>query len=73
MSLLKGKMFFMLFLIEKGFGDTSGEHWLGNEYISKLTNDQQYVLRIELTDWDGNTAFSQYEEFSMSSEEQKYR
>ncbi|KAI5108536.1 angiopoietin-2 precursor, partial [Silurus meridionalis] len=56
-----------------GFGDASGEHWLGNEYISKLTNEQQYVLRIELTDWDGNTAFSQYEEFSLSNEEQKYR
>ncbi|XP_060780606.1 angiopoietin-2a isoform X1 [Neoarius graeffei] len=56
-----------------GFGDASSEHWLGNEYISKLTNEQQYVLRIELTDWDGNTAFSQYEEFSLSSEEQKYR
>ncbi|TSN48498.1 Angiopoietin-2 [Bagarius yarrelli] len=56
-----------------GFGDTAGEHWLGNEYISKLTNKQQYMLRIELTDWDGNTAFSQYDEFSLSSEEQKYR
>ncbi|KAM9477371.1 angiopoietin-2a isoform 1-T1 [Clarias gariepinus] len=56
-----------------GFGDASGEHWLGNEYISKLTNEQQYVLRIELTDWEGNTAFSQYDEFSLSGEEQKYR
>ncbi|XP_062851112.1 angiopoietin-2a [Trichomycterus rosablanca] len=56
-----------------GFGDSSSEHWLGNELISKLTNEQQYVLRIELIDWEGNRAFSQYDQFSLGNEEQNYR
>uniref|UniRef100_A0AAR2L0P3 Fibrinogen C-terminal domain-containing protein n=1 Tax=Pygocentrus nattereri TaxID=42514 RepID=A0AAR2L0P3_PYGNA len=56
-----------------GFGDPSSEHWLGNEYVSKLTNEHQYTLRIELMDWEGNAAFSQYDQFSLSNEEQKYR
>ncbi|XP_076830430.1 angiopoietin-2a [Brachyhypopomus gauderio] len=56
-----------------GFGDVSGEHWLGNEYISKLTSEQQYVLRIELSDWEGNSGFSQYDQFSLSNEQQNYR
>ncbi|XP_030627063.1 angiopoietin-2a [Chanos chanos] len=56
-----------------GFGDTAGEHWLGNEYISLLTNEQPYILRADLMDWEGNSAFSQYDQFSLSSEAQNYR
>uniref|UniRef100_A0A8C1HM69 Angiopoietin 2a n=1 Tax=Cyprinus carpio carpio TaxID=630221 RepID=A0A8C1HM69_CYPCA len=57
----------------KGFGDIAGEHWLGNEIISKLTQEKQYVLRIDLMDWEGNTAFSKYEQFSLDGEKQNYR
>ncbi len=57
----------------QGFGDISGEHWLGNEIISKLTQEKQYVLRIDLMDWEGNTAFSKYEQFSLDGEKQNYR
>ncbi|XP_067241651.1 angiopoietin-2a isoform X1 [Chanodichthys erythropterus] len=56
-----------------GFGDILGEHWLGNEIISKLTQEKQHVLRIDLTDWEGNTAFSKYEQFSLDGEKQNYR
>ncbi|KAI2657494.1 Angiopoietin-2 [Labeo rohita] len=56
-----------------GFGDISGEHWLGNEIIYKLTQEKQYVLRIDLTDWEGNTAFSKYEQFFLDGEKQNYR
>ncbi|XP_073691320.1 angiopoietin-2a isoform X2 [Garra rufa] len=56
-----------------GFGDISGEHWLGNEIISKLTQEKQYVLRIDLIDWEGNTAFSKYEQFLLDGEKQNYR
>lgn len=57
----------------QGFGDILGEHWLGNEIISKLTQEKQHVLRIDLTDWEGNTAFSKYEQFSLDGEKQNYR
>nr|XP_006635703.1 PREDICTED: angiopoietin-1 isoform X2 [Lepisosteus oculatus] len=56
-----------------GFGSPSGEHWLGNEFMFLLTSQRQYALRIELTDWDGNHAFSQYDRFHLGSEKQKYR
>ncbi|NP_001265754.1 angiopoietin-2a precursor [Danio rerio] len=56
-----------------GFGDISGEHWLGNEIISKLTQEKQHTLRIDLMDWEGNTAFSKYSQFSLDGEKQNYR
>ncbi|KAM4607027.1 angiopoietin-2a [Polymixia lowei] len=56
-----------------GFGDSSGEHWLGNEFVSRLTNQQTYKLRIQLSDWEEKTAFSQFEQFFLDSEAQNYR
>ncbi|KAL4640889.1 angiopoietin-2 [Arapaima gigas] len=56
-----------------GFGDPTGEYWLGNEFVSRLTSEQPYVLRIQLKDWEGNSAFSQYDEFSLNTEAQNYR
>ncbi|XP_062395590.1 angiopoietin-1-like isoform X2 [Sardina pilchardus] len=56
-----------------GFGTVSGEHWLGNEPVFLLTSQRQHSLRVELTDWSGQQAFSQYEQFHISSENQKYR
>ncbi|XP_004590938.2 angiopoietin-2 isoform X1 [Ochotona princeps] len=56
-----------------GFGNPSGEHWLGNEFVSQLTNQQRYVLKIHLKDWEGNEAYSLYEHFYLSSEEFNYR
>ncbi|KAM8851709.1 angiopoietin-2a [Synchiropus picturatus] len=58
---------------KKGFGEPSGEHWFGNEFVSRMTNHQAYRLRIQLSDWEGNSAFSQYDEFSLDSEAQNYR
>ena len=37
-----------------GFGNPEKEFWLGNENIYMLTNNQDYVLRVELEDFDGN-------------------
>ncbi|XP_067248829.1 angiopoietin-1-like isoform X1 [Chanodichthys erythropterus] len=56
-----------------GFGSLTGEHWLGNELVYQLTNQRQYTLRLELTDWDGKLAFSQYDKFYLGSEKQNYR
>lgn len=57
----------------QGFGEASGEHWLGNDFANSLTTQQSYKLRIELSDWEGNSGFSQYEQFSLDSEAQNYR
>ncbi|XP_075412543.1 angiopoietin-2 isoform X2 [Tenrec ecaudatus] len=56
-----------------GFGNPSGEYWLGNEFVSQLTNQQRYVLKIQLKDWEGNEAYSLYDHFYLSSEELNYR
>ncbi|KAM4591979.1 angiopoietin-2a isoform 1-T1 [Odontesthes bonariensis] len=58
---------------KKGFGEPSGEFWLGNEFVSRLTNQQTYKLRVQLSDWEGNSAFSQYDQFSLDNEAQNYR
>ncbi|XP_056254990.1 angiopoietin-4 [Seriola aureovittata] len=56
-----------------GFGDVLGEHWLGNEVLHLLTSQSQYSLRVELRDWEGNPAHSQYDRFTLASEKQQYR
>ncbi|XP_055365211.1 angiopoietin-4 isoform X2 [Betta splendens] len=56
-----------------GFGDVSGEHWLGNEALHLLSSQDQYSLRVELLDWEGNQAHSQYDRFTLGSEQQQYR
>ncbi|NXN72131.1 ANGP2 protein, partial [Himantopus himantopus] len=56
-----------------GFGDPAGEYWLGNEFVSQLTNQKRYVLKIQLKDWEGNEAYSLYDHFSLANEELKYR
>lgn len=57
----------------QGFGEASSEHWLGNDFANRLTAQQSYKLRIELSDWEGNSGFSQYEQFSVGGEAQNYR
>ncbi|KAK1805153.1 hypothetical protein P4O66_019506 [Electrophorus voltai] len=57
----------------KGFGSVSAEHWLGNEFVYMLTSQRQCTLRVELTDWDGQQAFSQYDRFHINSEKNNYR
>ncbi|XP_063765858.1 angiopoietin-1 [Eleginops maclovinus] len=56
-----------------GFGDVLGEHWLGNKLLFLLSAQRQYSLRVELRDWEGNSAHAQYDRFSLSSERQQYR
>ncbi|XP_061583019.1 angiopoietin-1 isoform X1 [Cololabis saira] len=56
-----------------GFGDVLGEHWLGNEVLHLLTNQDQYSLRVELRDWEGIASHSQYDRFTLTSERQQYR
>ncbi|KAI3369573.1 hypothetical protein L3Q82_024393, partial [Scortum barcoo] len=56
-----------------GFGDVFGEHWLGNEALHLLTSQGQYSLRVELRDWEGNSAHSKYDRFTLTNERQQYR
>ncbi|KAL1272381.1 hypothetical protein QQF64_028243, partial [Cirrhinus molitorella] len=56
-----------------GFGDLSGEHWLGNEAVHLITSQAQYSLRVELKDWEENGAYALYDKFQLAGEKQQYR
>ncbi|XP_038061059.1 microfibril-associated glycoprotein 4-like [Patiria miniata] len=54
---------------QSGFGDLSGEFWLGNDNLVTLTsNDSQgtWELRVDLEDWENNTAWAKYSDFQIS-------
>ncbi|XP_028042878.1 angiopoietin-related protein 2 isoform X2 [Bombyx mandarina] len=58
---------------KNGFGDPSKEFWLGNENIYMLTNNDDYMLRVELEDFDGNKRYAQYSHFKIYSEAEYYK
>ncbi|XP_038058743.1 microfibril-associated glycoprotein 4-like [Patiria miniata] len=54
---------------QSGFGDLSGEFWLGNDNLVTLTSDDSrgtWELRVDLEDWEGNTAWAKYADFQIS-------
>ncbi|XP_018615368.1 angiopoietin-2b isoform X1 [Scleropages formosus] len=56
-----------------GFGEPSGEYWMGNDFIHLLTTGQDYILQVQLRDVEGNEAYSQYDHFYIDGEENNYR
>ncbi|XP_043256055.1 angiopoietin-2 [Colletes gigas] len=58
---------------KNGFGDPGREFWLGNENIYMLTNNEDYMLRVELEDFEGNKKYAQYSHFKIYSEAEYYK
>ncbi|XP_062706517.1 fibrinogen alpha chain isoform X3 [Aedes albopictus] len=58
---------------KNGFGDPAKEFWLGNENIYMLTNNEDYSLRVELEDFEGNKRYAQYSHFKIHSEQDYYK
>ncbi|XP_032682295.1 angiopoietin-4 isoform X2 [Odontomachus brunneus] len=58
---------------KNGFGDPAKEFWLGNENIYMLTNNEDYMLRVELEDFEGNKRYAQYSHFKIYSEGEYYK
>ncbi|KAG7196970.1 hypothetical protein KM043_000235 [Ampulex compressa] len=58
---------------KNGFGDPAREFWLGNENIYMLTNNEDYALRVELEDFEGNKRYAQYSHFKIYSEAEYYK
>ena len=50
---------------ERGFGNLSGEFWLGLNKVHRLTPDGANTLRVDLGDFENNTAYAQYSTFSI--------
>ena len=58
---------------KQGFGNLSGEFWLGLEKIYRLTSDDNNTMRVDLEDFEGNTAYAEYDMFGVMSENDKYK
>ncbi|CAH1238070.1 FCN1 [Branchiostoma lanceolatum] len=57
-----------------GFGEARSEYWLGNDNIHHLTSSQgDYGLRIDLTNWEGESRYAKYENFKIADESENYR
>ena len=55
------------------FGDLESEFWLGLDKIHRLTSDNIGMLRVDLEDFEGNTAYAEYNMFGVMSEKDKYK
>ncbi|XP_042314580.1 fibrinogen-like protein 1-like protein [Sceloporus undulatus] len=55
-----------------GFGNLEADHWLGNEYISLITQQKWYKVRIRLVDADGNHKYAEYDSFVLQNEDNGY-
>ncbi|XP_071789557.1 fibrinogen-like protein A [Asterias amurensis] len=52
-----------------GFGDKSGEFWLGNENLRTLTESAgPWKLKIEMVRWDGQEFFAEYGHFKIGGD-----
>ena len=57
-----------------GFGDPSGNYWLGNDLLSQLTADNRYKLKFDLQqNGTGNRYYAEYSTFRVSSEAYYYK
>ena len=57
---------------KNGFGDLNGEFWLGLDKIHRLTKQTQNKLRVDLEDFEGNTAYAEYDNFVVADEASDY-
>ena len=57
---------------KQGFGNLSGEFWLGLNKVHRLTKERS-KLRVELEDFNGQTAYAEYDLFDVADEGNKYR
>ena len=57
---------------KNGFGNLTGEFWLGLDKIHRLTQSGQNVLRVDLESFENETRFAIYEKFFVGNETQHY-
>ncbi|XP_066289705.1 veficolin-1-like [Branchiostoma lanceolatum] len=50
---------------KQGFGDKDGEYWLGNDNIHLLTMQKDCALRIDISDWQGESRYVEYSSFRL--------
>ncbi|XP_046865906.1 ficolin-1-like [Drosophila willistoni] len=58
---------------KKGFGDISGDFFIGLDKLHSITKSQTHELYIHLEDFDGVTRFAQYDDFYIENENVSYQ
>ena len=58
---------------KNGFGILSGEFWLGNDNLHRLTAADDVMLRVDLEDFEGNITYAEYRNFNVADEADKYQ
>ncbi|XP_064179420.1 microfibril-associated glycoprotein 4-like [Anguilla rostrata] len=58
---------------KSGFGDISGEHWLGLDNIFAISWQKKYRLRVDMEDFEGGNVHAEYSSFSLDPESDGYR
>lgn len=56
-----------------GFGDLETNFWLGNQQLHLILSQGWYQLRVDLTSWDNEHLYAEYQVFSVGDAETKYK
>lgn len=56
-----------------GFGNVSGDFWLGLERVHKLTTSRRYELYVQVTNMTDHVLNSRFDQFEIGSEEEQYK
>ena len=46
---------------------------VGNDNLHLMTSDRRQRLRVDLADFEGNTSYAEYDNFTVGSAQEKYR
>ncbi|XP_034482435.1 angiopoietin-2-like [Drosophila innubila] len=57
----------------EGFGDPSGEFWLGLEKMHRITTHQRHELYIHIVDYENETHYARYDKFVIGSKDEEYQ
>ncbi|XP_060602516.1 ficolin-1-like [Ruditapes philippinarum] len=57
---------------ETGFGNLRDNFYLGNRFIHEITSQDKYQLRVDLTSFQGESAFAEYSQFSIGDSDSSY-
>ena len=59
--------------LRAGFGDVSGEYWLGLSKMATLTHSYSSNLRVDLKDWNDATFNAVYSDFTIDEDRWGYK
>ncbi|XP_053472346.1 microfibril-associated glycoprotein 4-like [Ictalurus furcatus] len=56
-----------------GFGDASGEYWLGLENLCLMTSREKHELRVDMEDFEHSKVYAIYSSFYVAPDSERYK